>query len=61
MEKFEPLWNRYYRVKPSAAYHVPELEDFISVLLSELKISMFSLNIKFRLDQLIKDLYENNI
>ena len=27
----------------------------------ELKISMFSLNIKFRLDQLIRDLYENNI
>ena len=61
MEKFEPLWNRYYRVKPSVAYHIPELEDFIPVLLSELKISMFSLNIKFRLDQLIKDLYENNI
>ena len=61
MEKFEPLWNRYYRVKPSAAHHVPELEDFIPVLLSELKISMFSLNIKFRLDQLIRDLYENNI
>ena len=61
MEKFEPLWNKYYRVKPSAAYHIPELEDFIPVLLSELKISMFSLNIKFRLDQLIRDLYENNI
>ena len=61
MEKFEPLWNRYYRVRPSEAYIVPELEDFIPVLLSELKISMFSLNIKFRLDQLIRDLYENNI
>ena len=61
MEKFEPLWNKYYRVKPSAAYYVPELEDFIPTLLSELKILKFSLNIKFRLDQLIKDLYENNI
>lgn len=61
MEKFEPLWNKYYRVKPSAAYNVPELEDFIPTLLSELKILKFSLNIKFRLDQIIKDLYENNI
>ena len=61
MEKFEPLWNKYYRVKPSAAHHVPELEDFIPTLLSGLKILKFSLNIKFRLDQIIKDLYENNI
>lgn len=61
MEKFEPLWNKYYRVEPSAAYHVPELKDFIPTLLSELKILKFSLNIKFRLDQIIKDLYENNI
>lgn len=61
MEKFEPLWNKYYRVKPSASYNVPELEDFIPTLLSELKILKFSLNIKFRLDQIIKDLYENNI
>lgn len=61
MQKFEPLWNKYYRVRPSEAYNVPELIDFTLEIYKDLEILQFSLNIKFRLDQLIRDLYENNI
>lgn len=61
MELFEPLWEKYYRVRPSDAFRVPDLEDFIPIALHKIRFKHYQFNEKFNLDQLIKDLYENNI
>ena len=61
MELFEPLWEKYYRVRPSDAFRVPDLEDFIPIALHKIRFKHYQFNEKFNLDQFIKDLYENNI
>lgn len=63
MVKFEPLWNKYYRVRPSEAYNVPELEDFIPIARCAVprQYKYYLTDKSFRLDVLIKDLYENKI
>lgn len=59
MERFEPLWNKYYRVRPSEAYNIPELSDIIPELLKTMNIQKYSVN-NLRLDLIIKDIYENH-
>lgn len=59
MERFEPLWNKYYRVRPSEAYNIPELSDIIPELLRTINIQKYSVS-NLRLDIIIKDIYENH-
>ena len=59
MERFEPLWNKYYRVRPSEAYNIPELSDIIPELLKTMNIQKYSVS-NLRLDLIIKDIYENH-
>lgn len=61
MDLFEPLWNKYYRVRPSEAYNIPDLADFIPIALRKIRFKHYQLNKEFELDQFIKNLYENNI
>lgn len=59
MEKFEPLWRKYFRVSPSKAYKEEELEWFAIRAAKILKPS--ALDEHFRLDLLLKEIYYNNV
>ena len=59
MEKFEPLWRKYFRVSPSKAYKEEELERFAIRAAKILKPS--ALDEHFRLDLLLKEIYYNNV
>lgn len=59
MEKFEPLWRKYFRVSPSKAYKEEELEQFAIRAAKILKPS--ALDEHFRLDLLLKEIYYNNV
>ena len=59
MEKFEPLWRKYFRVSPSKAYKEEELEQFAIRAARILK--PLALDEYFRLDLLLKEIYYNNI
>lgn len=59
MEKFEPLWRKYFRVSPSKAYKEEELEQFAIRAAKVLKPS--ALDEHFRLDLLLKEIYYNNV
>ena len=59
MEKFEPLWRKYFQVSPSKAYKEEELEQFAIRAARILKPS--ALDEYFRLDLLLKEIYYNNI
>ena len=58
MEKFEPLWRKYFRVSPSKAYKEEELEQFAIRAAKILK--PLALDEHFRLDLLLKEIYYNN-
>ena len=57
MERFEPLWYKYYKVAPNKAYKEEELNNFI--LAEDLGKFRYNLNESFRLDTLIESI--NNI
>lgn len=59
MEKFEPLWQKYFRVSPSKAYKEEELEQFAIRAAKILK--PIALDEHFRLDLLLKEIYYNNV
>ena len=59
MEKFEPLWRKYFQVSPSKAYKEEELEQFAIRAARILK--PLALDEYFRLDLLLKEIYYNNI
>lgn len=59
MEKFEPLWRKYFRVSPSKAYKEEELKQFAIRAAKILKPS--ALDEHFRLDLLLKEIYYNNV
>lgn len=59
MEKFEPLWRKYFRVSPSKAYKEEKLERFAIRAAKILKPS--ALDEHFRLDLLLKEIYYNNV
>lgn len=59
MEKFEPLWRKYFRVSPSKAYKEEELEQFAIRVAKILK--PLALDEHFRLDLLLKEIYYNNV
>lgn len=59
MEKFEPLWRKYFRVSPSKAHKEEELEQFAIRAAKILKPS--ALDEHFRLDLLLKEIYYNNV
>ena len=59
MEKFEPLWQKYFRVSPSKAYKEEELEQFAIRAAKTLK--PIALDEHFRLDLLLKEIYYNNV
>ena len=59
MEKFEPLWRKYFQVSPSKAYKEEELEQFAIRAAGILK--PLALDEYFRLDLLLKEIYYNNI
>lgn len=61
MKRFEPLWNKYFRVAPSKAYKEDELSSFICLETYRLKMHKYALDEKFRLDIILRDIYENNI
>lgn len=59
MEKFEPLWRKYFQVSPSKAYKEEELEKFAIRAAKILK--PLALDEHFRLDLLLKEIYYNNV
>ena len=59
MEKFEPLWRKYFQVSPSKAYKEEELEQFAIRAARILK--PLALDEYFRLDLLLKEIYYNNV
>lgn len=59
MEKFEPLWRKYFQVSPSKAHKEEELEQFAIRAAKVLKPS--ALDEHFRLDLLLKEIYYNNV
>lgn len=59
MEKFEPLWRKYFQVSPSKAYKEEELEQFAIRAAKILK--PLALDEHFRLDLLLKEIYYNNV
>nr|DAX00626.1 MAG TPA: hypothetical protein [Bacteriophage sp.] len=59
MEKFEPLWRKYFQVSPSKAHKEEELEQFAIRAAKILKPS--ALDEHFRLDLLLKEIYYNNV
>ena len=59
MEKFEPLWRKYFQVSPSKAYKEGELERFAIRAARILK--PLALDEYFRLDLLLNEIYYNNI
>lgn len=61
MEKFEPLWRKYFRVSPSKAYKEPELESFAELAMYSLRHRVKALDKHFRLDLLLKEIYYNNV
>lgn len=61
MEKFEPLWRKYFRVSPSKAYKEPELESFAELAMYSLRHRVKALDEHFRLDLLLKEIYYNNV
>ena len=61
MEKFEYIWRKHFRVAPSEAYKVYEIQQFVQnhsneLVDADLYTSRYRNNI--RLDELIKSIYE---
>ena len=61
MEKFEYIWRKHFRVAPSEAYKVYEIQQFVQnhsneLIDADLYTSRYRNNI--RLDELIKSIYE---
>jgi hypothetical protein len=57
MENFEPLWNKYYRVRPSDAWRIPELNDWIQE--TEIDVIKFNVDDSFKLDEILNNLITN--
>lgn len=57
MNEFEPLWNKYYRVRPSDAWRIPELYDWI--LEKEIDVIKFNVDDSFKLDEILNNLIIN--
>jgi len=55
MENFYELWSKYYRVRPSDAWRIPDLNDWIQ----EVNVEKTILNDNSRLKNLIEDIYNN--
>lgn len=58
MENFRPLWNKYYRLAPNEAYREDELEWWAADTWVEIEKYCYELNQSFRLDNLLKTIYD---
>lgn len=54
MKNFEPLWDKYYRVRPSDAWRIPELNDWIQE--TEVEVIKFNVDKSFKLDEILDNL-----
>ena len=61
MSEFEPLFNKYYRVRPSEVHIIPEVYDWAIKVFKNIKKDIHLLDDKFRFDTYILDIYENKI
>lgn len=57
MQKFEVLWNKYYRVRPSDAWRIPDLNDWIQE--TKIDVIKFEIDDSFKLDEILNNLITN--
>ena len=61
-ESFEPLYNKYYQdASPCNSYYIEDLDDWAVKAIMNMNKYVYRLDDNFRLDIIIRDLYENKI
>ena len=61
MDDFIVIYNKYYEVRPSEAYIIPEMNKWAISHFKTIRKYVFNLNFTFRFDLFMKDLYNNKI